>query len=53
MEFLDPTPQLFNFNNPYGACPACEGFSKVMGIDEEKVIPDKSKSVYEVAVASW
>ena len=53
MEFLDPTPQLFNFNNPYGACPTCEGFSKVMGIDEDKVIPDKSKSVYEGAVACW
>ncbi|MBK6902630.1 MAG: excinuclease ABC subunit UvrA [Saprospirales bacterium] len=53
MEFLDPSPQLFNFNNPYGACPVCEGFSKVMGIDEEKVIPDKSRSVYEGAVACW
>lgn len=51
--FLDPTPQLFNFNNPYGACPTCEGFSLVMGIDEDKVIPDKSKSVYEGAVAPW
>ncbi|MBK7873500.1 MAG: excinuclease ABC subunit UvrA [Saprospiraceae bacterium] len=51
--FLDPTPQLFNFNNPYGACPTCEGFSQVMGIDEDKVIPDKSKSVYEGAVAAW
>jgi excinuclease ABC subunit A len=51
--FLDPTPQLFNFNNPYGACPSCEGFSMVMGIDEDKVIPDKRKSVYEGAVAPW
>jgi len=51
--FLDPTPQLFNFNNPYGACPSCEGFSMVMGIDEDKVIPDKSKSIYEGAVAAW
>ena len=51
--FLDPTPQLFNFNNPYGACPTCEGFSLVMGIDENKVIPDKSKSVYEGTVAPW
>ncbi len=51
--FLDPTPQLFNYNNPYGACPQCEGFGKVMGIDEEKVIPDKSRSVYQGAVAAW
>lgn len=51
--FLDLTPQLFNYNNPYGACPQCEGFGKVMGIDEEKVIPDKSLSVYEGAVAAW
>jgi excinuclease ABC subunit A len=51
--FLDPTPQLFNYNNPYGACPTCEGFGKVMGIDEDKVIPDKSLSIYEGAVACW
>jgi excinuclease ABC subunit A len=53
MEFLEPSPQLFNFNNPYGACPVCEGFSKVMGIDEDKVIPDKSRSVYDGAIACW
>ena len=53
MEFLEPNPQLFNFNNPYGACPKCEGFSRVMGISEEKVIPDTTKSVYEGAVACW
>lgn len=51
--FLDPTPNLFNYNNPYGACPVCEGFGKVMGIDEDKVIPDKSLSIYEEAVACW
>ena len=51
--FPEPSPQLFNFNNPYGACPTCEGFSKVMGIDEGKVVPDKSKSVYEGAIACW
>lgn len=51
--FLEPTPQLFNFNNPYGACPACEGFSKVMGIDEQKVVPHSGKSVYEGAIACW
>ena len=53
LTFLEPTPQLFNFNNPYGACPQCEGFSQVMGIDEDKVIPNKSLSVYEGAVAPW
>ncbi len=53
MTFLEPTPQLFNFNNPYGACPKCEGFSMVMGIDERKVIPDPSKSVQEGAIVCW
>ncbi len=53
IEFLEPNPQLFNFNNPYGACPRCQGFSKVLGIDEDKVIPDKSLSVYEGAIACW
>ena len=51
--FLDPTPHLFNFNNPYGACPTCEGFSQVMGIDVNKVVPDPSLSVYEGAIACW
>ncbi len=51
--FLEPTPQLFNYNNPYGACPKCEGFGLVMGIDENKVIPDPTLSVYEGAVACW
>ena len=53
MEFPEPNPQLFNFNNPYGACPRCEGFSRVMGIDEDKVIPDPSLSIYEGAIACW
>ncbi|MFK7933952.1 MAG: excinuclease ABC subunit UvrA [Saprospiraceae bacterium] len=53
MIFLEPTPQLFNFNNPYGACPTCEGFGKVLGIDEAKVIPIPSKSVHEGAIAPW
>ncbi|MCB9080199.1 MAG: excinuclease ABC subunit UvrA [Lewinellaceae bacterium] len=53
MTFLEPSPQLFNFNNPYGACPTCEGFSMVMGIDEDKVVPDKSLSLYEGAIACW
>ena len=51
ISFPEPSPQLFNFNNPFGACPACEGFSQIMGIDEDKVIPDKSLSVYSGAVA--
>lgn len=53
MIFLEPTPQLFNFNNPYGACPSCEGFGQIMGIDEDKVVPDKFKSIYEGAIACW
>ncbi|MDX1666403.1 MAG: excinuclease ABC subunit UvrA [Saprospiraceae bacterium] len=53
ISFPEPTPQLFNFNNPYGACPQCEGFSQIMGIDEDKVVPNKSLSVYEGAVACW
>jgi excinuclease ABC subunit A len=53
MTFLEPSPQLFNFNNPYGACPTCEGFSLVMGIHEEKVVPDPTLSVYDGAIACW
>jgi excinuclease ABC subunit A len=53
MEFIEPTPQLFNYNNPFGACPKCEGYGKTMGIDEHKVIPDTSKSVYDGAIACW
>jgi excinuclease ABC subunit A len=53
MEFLELSPQLFNYNNSYGACPTCEGYGKVIGIDEEKVIPDKTKSIYEGAIAPW
>jgi excinuclease ABC subunit A len=51
--FPEPTPQLFNYNNPYGTCPTCEGYGRVLGIDEDKVVPDKSKSLYEGAVAAW
>lgn len=51
--FEEPVPNLFSFNNPYGACPTCEGFSQVLGIDEDLVIPDKSLSVYDGAVAPW
>ncbi|MBA3647691.1 MAG: excinuclease ABC subunit UvrA [Chitinophagales bacterium] len=53
MCFEEPTPQFFNFNNPYGACKMCEGFGAVIGIDEDLVIPDKNLSVYEGAVACW
>ena len=53
LEFLEPSPHLFNYNNPYGACPNCEGYGKIMGIDEKKVIPDPTKSVYEGAIACW
>lgn len=51
--FEEPVPNLFSFNNPFGACPTCEGFSQVLGIDEDLVIPDKRLSVYETAVAPW
>ena len=51
--FLEPTHQLFNYNNPYGACPKCEGYGKMLGIDPDKVIPDDSLSVYQEAVACW
>ena len=53
MQFEEPVPNLFSFNNPFGACPTCEGFSMVLGIDEDLVIPDKQLSVYEGAVAPW
>lgn len=53
IEFPEPTPQLFNYNNPYGACPTCEGYGRILGIDRDKVVPDKTKSVYDGAVACW
>ena len=53
MEFREPTDLMFNFNNPYGACPECEGFGKVMGISEDLVIPDKTLSIYQDAVQCW
>ncbi|HOZ84251.1 MAG TPA: excinuclease ABC subunit UvrA [Niabella sp.] len=51
--FEEPQPNLFSFNNPLGACPTCEGFSLVLGIDPDLVIPDKRLSVFEGAVAPW
>lgn len=53
MIFIEPSHHLFNYNNPFGACPVCEGFGKVMGISEEKVVPNKTKSVYDGAIACW
>jgi excinuclease ABC subunit A len=53
IKFEEPSPNFFSFNNPYGACKKCEGYGKVIGIDEDLVIPDKSKSVYEGAIAPW
>lgn len=53
IEFEQPTEHLFSFNNPIGACPTCEGYGKIVGIDEDLVIPDKSKTIYEDAVACW
>ena len=53
IEFEPPTEHLFSFNNPLGACPRCEGYGKVIGIDEDLVIPDKSRTIYEDAIACW
>ena len=53
MAFTEPSIHLFSFNNPVGACPTCEGFGSVMGVDEELVIPNQTLSVYEGAVAPW
>ncbi|QNH62756.1 excinuclease ABC subunit UvrA [Hymenobacter sediminicola] len=51
--FEEPSVNFFSFNNPYGACQTCEGFGSVLGIDEDLVIPDKSMTVYEGAIAPW
>lgn len=51
--FTEPSVNFFSFNNPYGACQTCEGYGKVLGIDEDLVIPDKTLSVYEGAIAPW
>ncbi len=51
--FEEPSPNFFSFNNPYGACRRCEGYGKVIGIDPDLVIPDKSRSVYDGAIAPW
>ncbi|MCM1452233.1 MAG: excinuclease ABC subunit UvrA [Clostridium sp.] len=51
--FMEPTDQLFNFNNPYGACPECEGFGRIVGIDENLVVPNPALSVFDDAVVCW
>ncbi len=53
MLFEEPSVNLFTFNNPFGACKRCEGFGKILGLDPDRVIPDKTLSVYEGAVAPW
>lgn len=51
--FLEPNIHLFSFNNPYGACPACEGYGNIIGIDEDLVVPNTALSVYENCIAPW
>lgn len=53
MEFQRPFEHMFSFNNPLGACPRCEGYGRVVGIDEDLVIPDKSRTIYDDAVVCW
>jgi excinuclease ABC subunit A len=53
IRFEEPSVHFFSFNNPFGACKVCEGYGKVIGIDEDLVVPDKSKSVYDGAIAPW
>lgn len=53
ISFEQPTEHLFSFNNPIGACPRCEGYGKVVGIDENLVIPDKNRTIYDDAIACW
>lgn len=53
VKFEEPSPNFFSFNNPYGACKRCEGYGNVIGIDEDLVIPDKSRSLYDNAIAPW
>jgi excinuclease ABC subunit A len=53
LTFEEPSVNLFSFNNPFGACKTCEGYGSIIGIDEDLVIPNKSLSVYEDAVACW
>src|SRR5690606_21979215 len=52
-EYIEPTINFFSFNNPYGACPTCEGYGATIGIDPNLVIPDKTLSIYEEAILPW
>jgi len=51
--FLEPSHQLFNYNNPYGACKTCEGYGRIIGIDPYKVVPNENLSIYDGAIACW
>ncbi|MCR5588860.1 MAG: excinuclease ABC subunit UvrA [Bacteroidales bacterium] len=51
--FEKPNPNFFSFNNPYGACPVCQGYGSVIGIDENLVVPNKSRSIYDNAIICW
>lgn len=53
ISFIEPSVHLFSFNNPFGACPSCEGFGDLIGIDPELVVPDTSLSIYEHAITPW
>ncbi len=53
LQFLEPSTHLFSFNNPYGACPTCEGYGNVVGIDEDLVIPNTGLSIYDDAILPW
>ncbi|WP_188463745.1 excinuclease ABC subunit UvrA [Bizionia arctica] len=53
IDFLEPNVHLFSFNNPYGACPKCEGYGDIIGIDEDLVIPNTALSIYENAIFAW
>tara|TARA_R110001583_G_scaffold77623_4_gene211231 strand:- start:17668 stop:20451 length:2784 start_codon:yes stop_codon:yes gene_type:complete len=53
IQFLEPNTHLFSFNNPYGACPTCEGYGTIIGIDEDLVVPNTSLSIYENAIVPW
>ncbi|TYA59094.1 excinuclease ABC subunit UvrA [Formosa maritima] len=53
IDFLEPNVHLFSFNNPYGACPKCEGYGDIIGIDEDLVIPNTALSVFENAIFAW
>ena len=53
IQFLEPNTHLFSFNNPYGACPTCEGYGNVIGVDKDLVIPNTALSIYEDAILPW